>query len=186
MHDWLQEFIRHYGVFGVFLGAGLEGETAVVVGGALAASGAFSPVAAAIAAFLGSTIADQALFALGRWRRNDRWITKLRRKRAFERALHFVERHPRVFCFVFRFLYGFRVAGPVAIGVSQVPQRVFVIANLASAAVWATVFTAIGYRFAPLLKHFISAILTIRPPILIALAVIVALILTGMWRARAE
>ena len=47
-----------------------------------------------------------------------------------------LERYPRGFIFVFRFIYGFRTISPIAIGTTAVPSRLFWIVNAAAAAVW--------------------------------------------------
>jgi membrane protein DedA with SNARE-associated domain len=143
----LPDLIHRFGVAGVMLGAGLEGETAVVVGGGLARKGLFSPWMAGLAAFAGSFLVDQLIFAIGRNRREGSFVQRIRKKPVFDRAVRFVERHPLPFCFGFRFLYGFRIAGPLAIGISAIPARHFAIINAVSALLWASVFTMIGYRF---------------------------------------
>ena len=158
LHAILIDLIHRFGPLGVALGAALEGEAAVVVGGALARHGAFSPWLGGIGAFVGSYATDQALFALGRNRRGLRLVHKFRGKPVFARAIGFIDRHPLPFCFAFRFIYGFRVAGPLAIGVSDVSARTFAIVNFASAAVWAAVFTLIGYRFEPTLARLIARV----------------------------
>jgi membrane protein DedA with SNARE-associated domain len=160
MQGPLEHLIHSLGAIGVALGAGLEGETAVVVGGLLARHGAFSPAAAGVAAWLGSFVADQIFFSLGRWQRDHRLVSRIRAKPAFARALDWINRHPIPFCLAFRFLYGFRVAGPVAIGVSQVPVRVFLLLNLLTAAIWAALFTFLGYRFGRDFERLLGALLT--------------------------
>ena len=42
---------------------------------------------------------------------------------------------------------GLRMVSPIAIGVSQVSTLAFTLLNIASAVVWALVFTAVGYWF---------------------------------------
>ena len=143
----LAELIYRFGAIGVGLGAGLEGETAVVIGGIAAHHGLFSPIAAWIAAWLGSFAADQGFFLLGRWRRDSRWVCAISAKPTFGRAINMIERYPVAFCIVFRFVYGLRVAGPVAIGISRVRARMFLLLNFISAGVWAATFTALGYIF---------------------------------------
>ena len=95
----------------------------------------------------------------------------------FARAIGFIDRHPLPFCFAFRFLYGFRIAGPLAIGVSDVPARTFAIVNFVSAAVWATVFTLIGYRFEPVLGRVLAWVTQVGPvPLVLVAAGIVTII----------
>ncbi|MET0271065.1 MAG: DedA family protein [Sphingomonas sp.] len=152
--------VHDLGAIGVAIGAALEGETAVVVGGALARNGTFAPALAAAAAMLGSFFADQLFFFLGRSRRQGERVARIARKPAFARALRMIERHPVASCLAFRFAYGFRIVGPVAIGVSQVPTRLFVALNALSASVWAVIFTALGWRFGPAFERLLRGALT--------------------------
>ena len=46
-----------------------------------------------------------------------------------------------------RFLYGFRTAGPIALGMTTLPVPVFAVANAVGAAVWAAVISAVGWFF---------------------------------------
>ena len=58
-----------------------------------------------------------------------------------------LQRHRRWIVFSVRFMYGLRTAGPIAIGLERVPWRDFVIFNALGAAVWALIFTGLGYLF---------------------------------------
>ncbi len=141
----LATLASHYGLAALLVGAGLEGEAAVVAGGLLAHQGVFSLPGACAASIAGSLIADQLWFTLGRRFRDHRWIARIRAKAAFARALQWLESHPIKFIFGFRFVYGFRTVSPVAIGTSQVSARTFRLVNAVSAIVWGTSFSLIGY-----------------------------------------
>ena len=143
----LEGFVQHYGLVAVLIGAGLEGEAAVVAGGLLAHQGLFPLWGAMAAAVVGSFAADQAWFAVGRRFREHRWVAKARGKPAFARALAALERRPIGFIFAFRFLYGLRTISPIAIGTTGVRARMFLAVNAAAAAVWGVAFSAIGYVF---------------------------------------
>ncbi|USU10516.1 DedA family protein [Sphingomonadaceae bacterium OTU29MARTA1] len=143
----IEALIAQYGLAAVFLGAGIEGETMVLAGGLFAHEGLLSLPGTMIAAAAGSFVADQAFFAAGRRFREHRWVKRAQGKPAFAKALQTLERHPIGFIFAFRFLYGLRTVSPIAIGTSHVPTRTFLCINAASAAVWATLFTGLGYVF---------------------------------------
>lgn len=179
MHGAIAWLVHTFGVLGVALGAGLEGETAVVIGGLLARHGAFPAIGAAAAAWLGSFAADQAFFGLGRWNRDSTTVQRVCARTTFQRALRLIDRHPILFCIGFRFIYGFRVAGPVAIGISHIPARFFLILNAISAAIWATIFTAIGYKFGVEAEHFLRKVLT--PAHLLVAFPIIAAIVAVIW-----
>lgn len=186
MHDFLVQLIHRFGAIGVGLGAGLEGEAAVVLGGLLARHGAFAPLAAAIAAWLGSFAADQIFFTLGRSQRDGKFVGRVAARPAFRRALDFIHRHPLLFCLAFRFVYGFRVAGPVAIGVSRIPARLFLLLNCLSAAVWAAIFTSLGYHFGLQVERLLKSLLTPGNAILLFAAVITMLLCLYAWHSRRE
>jgi len=164
----IEAIVARYGVAAIALGAGLEGETAVVTGGILAHQGLVGWPAALIAAAIGSFVADQIFFTIGRRSRDGRWVAKLRKRRVYARVTRMMERYPVGFIFAFRFLYGLRTISPVAIGTSQVSTRLFVAVNAASAACWASIFVGIGYlfgeafqelaaRYRPSLRHILMA-----------------------------
>lgn len=176
--------IHRLGPAGVALGAALEGETAVVLGGAAAGHGFFNPVASAIAAWAGSFLADQLVFWASRYESHRPFLRGLTEKPAFDRALRFIDRHPRLFCFGFRFIYGFRIAGPAAVGASSVPGRTFIVVNALSAALWASLFTFAGFRFGPALLNAIRPLLTV-PHVALEVGIFVAgLAAVLIWKNR--
>ena len=139
--------IARYGVLGIFLGAGLEGETAVVAGGLLAHRGLVPLWAAAGAAAAGSFLVDQFFYSVGRRFSDHPRLQAMKRKPAFAKAITALERRPTGFIFAFRFLYGLRTVSPVVIGIAGVPRTRFVILNAAAALLWGTLFTLLGYAF---------------------------------------
>ncbi len=170
--------VQHYGLVALFVGAGLEGEAAVIAGGLLAHQGLIPLPGAMAAAAAGSFTADQGWFTVGRRLREHRWVARLRAKPAFARALHALERHPRGFIFAFRFIYGLRTVSPIAIGTSRVPQRLFLPVNAAAAAIWGVVFTTIGYLFGDAFERFVGRL---HPHGRVLWAVVVAGLLLGLW-----
>lgn len=143
----IEALIARYGLAAIFIGAGIEGETSVLAGGLFAHEGMLSLPGAMLAAATGSFVADQAFFAAGRRFRNHRWVQRAQKKPAFAKALETLERYPIGFIFAFRFLYGLRTVSPIAIGTSHVPTRTFLWINATAAAVWAVLFTGLGYVF---------------------------------------
>ncbi|SUH36372.1 membrane protein [Salmonella enterica subsp. enterica] len=88
---------------------------------------------------------DQLLYLLGRCyggkilRRFPRYHTKIRR------AQKMIQRHPYLFVIGTRFMYGFRVVGPLLIGASRLPPKIFLPLNIVGALIWALLFTTLGY-----------------------------------------
>ncbi|EAB3277104.1 DedA family protein [Salmonella enterica] len=141
----INTLITHYGYAALVIGSMAEGETVTLLGGVAAHQGLlkFPLVAAAVA--LGGMMGDQLLYLLGRCyggkilRRFPRYHTKIRR------AQKMIQRHPYLFVIGTRFMYGFRVVGPLLIGASHLPPKIFLPLNIVGALIWALLFTTLGY-----------------------------------------
>ncbi|EDG6138759.1 DedA family protein [Salmonella enterica subsp. enterica serovar Infantis] len=141
----INTLITHYGYAALVIGSMAEGETVTLLGGVAAHQGLlkFPLVAAAVA--LGGMMGDQLLYLLGRCyggkilRRFPRYHTKIRR------AQKMIQRHPYLFVIGTRFMYGFRVVGPLLIGASRLPPKIFLPLNIVGALLWALLFTTLGY-----------------------------------------
>lgn len=180
----LTHHLAAFGPFAIALGAAFEGQTAVIAGGVMARQQILSPAVVVLAAALGSGILDYLLFVLGRGFRHTRWVKKAAAKPAFDRALVLIERYPAGFILSFRFLYGLRAAGPVAVGVSGVSTRKFAVLNAIAAGLWAGVFVALGYAFGPAVMRLLQEILAHAAPVAAgaALAAVVAGLAFWRWR----
>lgn len=180
----LAQHLAALGPLAIALGAAFEGQTAVIAGGVIAREQILSPAVVVIAAALGSGIVDYLLFVLGRSFRHTRWVRKAAAKPAFDKALLLIERYPAGFILSFRFLYGLRAAGPVAVGVSGVSTRKFAILNAIAASVWAGAFVALGYAFGPAVMALLNGIFAHAAPIAAALALAAAIAGLAFWRWR--
>lgn len=155
----LETLIADFGLPALFLGAGVEGETVVVLGGVAAHHGLFGLVPAILAAAMGSFAADQCFFYGGRLFRDRPRMRKLRAKPAFERAMATFEKHPTGFVFAFRFLYGLRTVSPMAIGTSGISAGRFALLNAAAAVVWAGIFVSLGFLFGNAIEAVLGRLL---------------------------
>ncbi|MBB4088172.1 DedA family protein [Sphingomonas carotinifaciens] len=182
----IEAIVARWGVAAIGLGAGLEGETAVIAGGLLAHQGLVSLPGAMAAAAAGSFVADQAFFAAGRRFREVRWVRRLRESKVYGRVMGMLERHPIGFIFAFRFLYGLRTISPVAIGTSTVPARLFLGVNLAAACLWGATFTAIGYLFGEGLTELLGRWRPRAVHVLAAAALVIVAGAIGWWWRRRQ
>ena len=146
--------IARYGLAAVGLGAAIEGETAVVAGGVLAHQQLVSVPGVLIAAALGSFVADQCFFSIGRHFRDRSFVQRLLAKPAAARAISLLERYPDRFILAIRFLYGIRTLSPIAVGTSDIARARFMVLNALAAIFWAALFTAIGYQLGSGMKLF--------------------------------
>lgn len=175
----LELLIAKYGLLAIFLGAGIEGETVVMLGGVFAHRHLVSYWSAALAASAGSFAADQLLFFAGRHAQAYRPVQKLIKQPAFVRVTQLLERHPTGFIFAFRFIYGLRAISPVAIGMSSIPSAMFVVLNAMAALIWGPLFTGIGYLFGQGIEQAFGH-LPLHRHMFIALGAIVLLLVAGL------
>lgn len=177
------ELIQGYGYAAVAAGAFLEGETVLLVAGAAASRGHLWLAAVIGLAALSSFAGDQLFFYLGR-RYGNRLLVRfpsLPARTARARAL--LERHHLPLILSIRFLYGLRIAGPIAIGMSSVPWLRFLLLNAAGALVWALAVGGAGYGLGHAAAHWLRVI---DADELWALAAALSLGLGGWLWARAR
>ncbi|EBK2701107.1 DedA family protein [Salmonella enterica subsp. enterica] len=141
----INTLITHYGYAALVIGSMAEGETVTLLGGVAAHQGLLKFPLVAVAVALGGMMGDQLLYLLGRCyggkilRRFPRYHTKIRH------AQKMIQRHPYLFVIGTRFMYGFRVVGPLLIGASRLPPKIFLPLNIVGALIWALLFTTLGY-----------------------------------------
>lgn len=152
----LESSIETYGYLAVLIGSFLEGETVLVLGGFAAQRGYLQLPWVILAAFIGSLTGDQLYFHLGR--RHNRII--LSRHPAWQekvvRVHDLLVRYKLPIIIGFRFLYGFRIITPFAIGMSRIPTVYFTILNFLGALVWAMIIGFAGYLFGNMAEAFLE------------------------------
>lgn len=137
--------IAQYGYAALVIGSVAEGETITLLGGVAAHQGLlrFWLVVASVA--LGGMIGDQLLYLLGR-RYGGRILRRFsRHEKKIRRAQKLIQRRPYLFVIGSRFMYGFRIIGPLLIGASRLPPKLFLPLNILGAIIWALIFTTLGY-----------------------------------------
>ena len=141
----ISSLISHYGYAALVVGSVAEGETITLLGGIAAHQGLLKFWLVVISVALGGMIGDQLLYLLGR-RFGGRLLRRFSRQKARIRmAQRLIQRHPYLFVIGTRFMYGFRVIGPLLIGASRLPPKIFLPLNICGAIVWALLFTTLGY-----------------------------------------
>ncbi|MAU98711.1 MAG: DedA family protein [Fulvimarina sp.] len=139
--------IAQFGPVIVLAGTFFEGEVFAIIGGFLAYRGSYPFEMMIGLAFTGSFCGDLAVFLFARFSSNHRWVRAWREKPRFANALLLVERYQAYFVIVNRYVYGLRMPGLVALGMSRISVTRFTILNFFGAALWASIFTTIGYVF---------------------------------------
>jgi membrane-associated protein len=136
---------------GAFVGLIAPGETAVVLGGVVAAQGEVNLVAMVLLVWLAAAAGDLASFVLGR--RLGRRFLVARGPRfgvtppRLARVEDFFDRHGPKAILVGRFVGIVRAVAPFLAGSSGMRLRAFLPWSILGTAAWATTFTLVGYVF---------------------------------------
>jgi membrane protein DedA with SNARE-associated domain len=181
----LPALIDTYGYATVAIGAFLEGETILALAGLAAFRGYLDFTTVVVIAMLCGFTGDQFFFWLGRTRGQqilERFPT------ARERAIRFdamLARWHAPLILMIRFMYGFRIIGPVLLGMGRVAAWKFVVFNFIGAAIWAPLIAGLGYLFGSALESVLHDLKHVE---LWAFAALVAFGLGGVvvhkWRSR--
>ncbi len=140
----INNLISHYGYAALVIGSMAEGETITLLGGVAAHQGLLKFPGRYLRC-PGGMIGDQLLYLLGR-RFGGKLLKRFSHHQArIRKAQRMIQRRPYLFVIGTRFMYGFRVIGPLLIGASRLPPKVFLPLNVLGALVWALIFTTLGY-----------------------------------------
>lgn len=175
--------IAQYGYATVFLGALFEGESVLLLAGYAAHLGYLDFPVLTVVAGVGAMTGDQFFFWVGRRHgqallaRRPVWRGKV------EQALDLIQRHPAGIILVMRFMWGLRIALPVAVGLSDVARWRFFWLNLASATLWAPLVGGAGYVFGALLSRHLAVLHRVEHWVMLGL-VAALLALRGFLHSR--
>jgi membrane-associated protein len=136
---------------GAFVGLVAPGETAIVLGGVVAAEGGVELGPMLLVAWLAAALGDLASFLLGQ--RLGRRFVVARGPRfgitaeRLERVEQFFDRHGPKAILIGRFIGIVRAVAPFLAGASRMRLRAFLPWSLLGTAAWASAFTLVGYAF---------------------------------------
>ncbi|HBI11267.1 MAG TPA: DedA family protein [Franconibacter pulveris] len=183
----INALIAQYGYAALLIGSLAEGETITLLGGVAAHQGLLKFPLAVLAVALGGMIGDQALYLFGR-RFGNRALTRFsRHQKKIERAQQLILRYPVWFVIGTRFMYGFRVIGPLLIGASRVPPKLFIPLNIAGALLWALIFTTLGYLGGEVIAPWLARVdQQLKHYIWVALAVAIVVLLRLFLKRRSR
>ena len=141
----LESLIVRWGYLAIAFGIFLEGESVLILGGALAHRGLLSLPMVMLTAFLSAFAGDQFWFQMGRrfgrplLVRNPKWLSRITTAQAR------LQRYGDAFVFGFRFIYGIRTVTPVLLGLSDYPGVRFACLNMAGVALWSVAISWAGW-----------------------------------------
>ncbi|TIN29880.1 MAG: DedA family protein [Mesorhizobium sp.] len=184
MTQAIHHFIEQYGLLAVFIGCLAEGESAAILGGFFAHQQVFVLWHALLAACLGAFVGDTFFFILGRSFADHRYVLRLRKRPGFRRAFRLLNTHPNIFVLSNRYVYGMRLVGGIAAGLSNIPAPRFVVLNAISSAIWAMLFGTIGYVFGLGAEHFVGQALMRHERLFVGLGIGLTVAILAWFVAR--
>jgi membrane-associated protein len=147
--------LSRYGLLGVFMGTFLEGEGVLLAASVLAERGILSPTAVWLTAAIGAWSGHLVWFSLGR-RFGGRLVSRFERlAEKTAGADRIVEAHPKTAVFLLQYLYGVRMAGALALGLTRLSWKRFALYEFVNCLVWAALITAAGYLVGAAAERFL-------------------------------
>jgi membrane-associated protein len=175
-------FALVFGEAALFIGFVLPGETAVLLGGVLAAGHRLSLTVLCVLVFIAAVTGDTVGYEVGRavgprmigWRRFDRFRAWL------DAAQHLLRERGGPAVFLARFTAFLRAAMPGLAGLSRMRYPRFLAFNAAGGLVWGVGFCLIGYLAGASYERVASAVGRGA-----AIAIVVLILLAiGIWQLR--
>jgi membrane protein DedA with SNARE-associated domain len=142
----IEDLIREYGLWAVFIGAMVEGDLTLLFAGVLAHYGLFSFSEALLTGTLGGFVSDMISYLIGF--RGKEWI---KNSRFYQRAQPRLEKLSARFgiysIFLVKYVWGLRTASAVFWGFAHMPLSRFSPFTFASCGAWALILIGSGYSF---------------------------------------
>ncbi len=178
----MEAFLLRWGYLAIVVGTFFEGESVLLLAGALAHRGLLSLPFVCVAALIGSVSGDQLWFHLGH-RYGRRFIdTRPHWAKRAESARKWIARYGDWFVLGFRFVYGLRMASPIVLGTSGYSARKFTVLNATGGALWSVTFGLLGYALAASLQKVLHRAGRLEE--LALLALVLAACAALAWRRR--
>lgn len=176
----LSQLLEQYGYLAVFAGSLLEGETILLMAGFAVHQGYLALGLVIACGVCGGSLGDLIFFLIGR-RYGSALLTRFPRfaprVARFNSLLH---RYHGPAIILVRFLYGLRIAGPLAIGAGGITFWRFLFYNVVGAMLWAVLLVSVGYLFGHTLDLLMSDLKRYEEAALAVLAI--CAICLGLWR----
>ena len=180
----LDTLISQYGLWGVFIGCFVEGETAAITGGVFAHRHLLVLWQVALVAGGAAFLADTAFFVAGRRFRTHRLVRRLTARPGFAVAMRAIDKNPSRFAVAFRFVPGMRMIGPLALAQGRITFARFVVLDASAAAVWSLLYTTVGHAIGQLLAALFGPIERAEPLLIVTAVAGAGAGAVILWRRR--
>ena len=147
--------IQNYGYAVVFFFTLLEGETIVALAGFVAYQGYLNIFYVVLTAIVGAIVGDQSFFYFGRFKGKQFLASRPKLLGKVNRIHLLIERHQNWLMFGSRFMYGFRIALPIALGTADIKRVKYLFFNFMGATTWGIFFALGGYVLGDAIERFI-------------------------------
>lgn len=178
--------LEHYGYIAIFVGTFVEGESMLLLGSFAAHKGYLSMPWVLATAGVAAFISDQIYFRLGRRYGSRLVVDRPQLQTRVGKALAIIDRHAILCVLVMRFLWGFRIALPLAIGMSSMPAVRYVLLDVVGAAIWAGLVGWIGYSSVQIFAATVADFRTYEGVIVAALVLVALAVVAVRWWPRRE
>ncbi len=179
----IEDLIREYGLWAVFIGVMIEGDLTLLFAGVLAHYGLFSFGEAFMVGTLGGFVGDWISYLIGYTGKE-----RIKNSNFYQRAQPRLERLCARFgvysIFLVKYVYGLRTASAVFWGFAHMRFRRFGPLTLASCAAWALILIGLGYSFSGAIEVVIGRVKQAGILLLVALAIALAILLILYWVER--
>ncbi len=138
-------FIQKWGYVGLFIGSLIEGESVVLAISSMAYFGKFYLPKVMLIAFVGTVLADQISFYIGKLFGKGVLEKSPRLSKHSKKVFMLLEKYDVPFILGFRFIYGIRIVSPFLIGLSQISILKFTLLNILSGIIWSVLSCILGY-----------------------------------------
>jgi membrane protein DedA with SNARE-associated domain len=138
--------VSRYGLLAVFGGSLIEGELILIVAATLSEHGVLNPIGVWLAASAGAWLGHLCWFTTGRALRGRRLTPGFAAFRArAAKVKHLIEARPVTAIFLLQYLYGLRLVGAVAFGLTELSLRRFALYQIVNCLVWAGFIGGVAY-----------------------------------------
>jgi len=155
----------------------LEGESALITASLASNIGYLNYPLVVICGFIATLTFDWVFFFTGRWKgqkliENKRGLTRF--KNRIDKFLH---HYPNLTLFGYRYIYGFRGAICITIGLSAVKTRKYLIFSAITTLIWTGIYSGLGYFFGGILEKKLNDLQKSGPLVIILLVALGVLVM---------